>query len=189
MNSNLPGRLFYVVGASGAGKDSLIHAAAGCANKQDKLIIAPRVVTRTQQQSEHDVPLDERTFLKRAHSGMFLFYWQAHGYHYGIEKSILKQVHAGKNVLVNGSRAYIADVRQIYPAAVIVGIQADQEQMQERLIKRGRENQADIGERLERNRLYNEELKRADRVINNDQALEQAVLELLSLVREPVQRR
>ncbi len=185
MNLSLPGRLFYIVGASGAGKDSLIHAAAGYANKQDKLIVAPRVVTRTQQQSEHDVALDERTFLKRVHSGVFLFYWQAHGFHYGIEKSILKQVYAGNIVLVNGSRAYIADVRRIYPATVIVGVKADQDQLQERLLKRGRENQADIDERLERNRLYNQELELADRVIDNDQPLEQAALALLSLVREP----
>ena len=72
------------------------------AEAADHLMIAPRIVTRDARQSGHDVTMKEHTFLRCLDAGEFLFSWQAHGFHYAINKGILTSLEAEKNVMVNG---------------------------------------------------------------------------------------
>lgn len=182
-NSNCPGHLLYLVGASGVGKDSLINELLVIAKKQDQILLAPRFVTRSIRQPGYDQALTEPAFLKQRNAGAYLFSWQAHGYYYGVENSILLQLKKGRNILVNGSRAYIENARQIYPAVIVVGVEADQQHLQERLKNRGRESSEDIAERLTRNRQYQPVLRQADFVINNQQPVEQAAMDLRLCIR------
>jgi ribose 1,5-bisphosphokinase len=183
-NSTYPGRLLFIVGASGAGKDSLINTAVAHALLQDKLLLAPRVVTRSNQQSGSDQALTEQEYLKQRNAGIYLFSWQAHGYYYGIENDILLQLKEGNNILVNGSRAYIDSARENHPDVIIVGVEAKQQHLQKRLQKRGRESTENINERLARNSEYQSALQQADFVINNQQPVEQAAMDLLLQIRE-----
>ena len=183
-NPTFPGRLLYVIGASGVGKDSLINEVFAQAEQQDKILIAPRLVTRLSQPSGNDVALSKHAFQARQKAGAFLFHWQAHGFEYGIENSVLSQLKTGCNLLVNGSREYIANARKIHPQVIIVGVKADQQHLQARLKKRGRENTAVIAERLARNRQYHEVLQQADFVIDNQQSLDQAAADLLQRIRK-----
>ena len=146
-------------------------------------MIAPRMVTRRNTQSEHDVELSEQAFKRQQAADQFLFAWQAHGFHYGIDKNILTRLGEGKSILVNGSRAYAEQARWVYPALVMVGIDADPQILKARLKARGREKKAEIEERLLRNAQYQRELQRADVVIQNHQALETVAASFLALIR------
>ena len=111
----MTGRLFYLMGPSGAGKDSLLEAAReplqarGCR-------VARRVITRSAEAAGEDaqaVSTEEFEQLRR--SGAFALDWQANGLRYGIPRQIDDWLAAGEDVLVNGSRGYLDQARGRYP--------------------------------------------------------------------------
>ena len=65
---------------------------------------------------------------------------------------------AGDDVLVNGSRAHLAQARERYPTSLVLLLTVDQAVLRQRLIARGRESLADIEERLARNARFTAEL-------------------------------
>ncbi len=76
------GRLFIVVGPSGAGKDTLI---AGAKVLRPDLHWARRVITRAEVaggEPFEGVSLEE--FNTRRDAGEFALHWQAHGLSYGV---------------------------------------------------------------------------------------------------------
>ena len=71
------GRLFALVGPSGAGKDTLLAAASAA---RPDLVIVQRVITRPE--SAGGEPFEGVTpaeFARRNAAGLFALHWQAHG--------------------------------------------------------------------------------------------------------------
>ncbi len=142
------GRLFAVVGPSGAGKDTLIAAAA---EARPDLVVARRVITRPESAGGEDFTgVDVARFAAMQASGAFALVWQAHGLSYGIPASIEAALLAGRDVVFNGSRAALLQAALRFPAMKVIVVTASPEVLARRLAGRGRESAADIAQRLAR---------------------------------------
>ena len=147
------GRLIYLVGASGVGKDSVLARMRALLQPADRIIVAHRYITRiAHADGENHVALSTAEFLQRRDAGCFALHWQSHGLHYGIGREIELWLSLGMRVLVNGSRAHVVKLAQDYPKAEIVEITASEPIIRQRLRARGRESEAAIEVRLQRNR-------------------------------------
>lgn len=93
-------------------------------------------------------------FLDRCEHGGFLLAWKAHDLYYGIDKSVLRDLDAGFDVVVNGSRAQVDALRRRVKRAVVVFVGCDTDTLKQRLQARGRENQKQIEARLKRASSY-----------------------------------
>lgn len=178
------GRLIYLMGPSGSGKDSLLNAvrerlaADGCR-------IARRVITRSAEAVGEDaVAVSLAEFERDEAAGAFALSWRANGLAYGIPRQIDDWLAAGEDVLVNGSRAYLSEARQRYPALLAVLLRVDMAVLRERLLARGREAPAQIEQRLARNALFDEAVADLDgmHVLDNSSHLQRTVDNLLALI-------
>jgi ribose 1,5-bisphosphokinase len=142
------GRLFAVVGPSGAGKDTLLAAAAAA---RSGLVVARRVITRPEAAGgEPFEGVDAAAFAARAARGEFALTWAAHGLDYGIPATIDADLAAGRDVAFNGSRAVLAEAAARYPGLGVIHVTAPVPVLAARLAARGRESEGDIAARLAR---------------------------------------
>ena len=142
--------LVLVVGPSGAGKDTLMDAARARLGADPRFRWVRRVVTRPAEAGGEDhEPADPETFAARRDAGGFALSWEAHGIAYGIPADIAADLASGRVVVANGSRTVIADAATRFPTMVIE-VTAPAEVLAARLAGRGREDAADIAERLAR---------------------------------------
>jgi ribose 1,5-bisphosphokinase len=148
------GRLIYLMGPSGSGKDSLLNAArvrlavGGCR-------IARRVITRSAEALGEDaIGVSPAEFERMAGEGAFALSWHANGLAYGIPKQIDEWLATGQDVLVNGSRGHLAQARQRYPELLAILLQVDETVLRQRLQARGRESTEQIEARLARSRNF-----------------------------------
>jgi ribose 1,5-bisphosphokinase len=177
------GRLYYVMGPSGAGKDSVLGWVRVHGVSHD-VLCAHRYITRPADAGgENHVALSVAEFMSRAHRGLFSLTWQAHGLHYGIGREIEHWLERGARVLVNGSRDAYAQALERFPALQPVLITASRETMAKRLASRGRETGADVAARLARSDTY--PLPAGALVIHNDGDLGEAGNALLSAITQP----
>lgn len=153
-DADIRGKLIYLVGPSGAGKNSVIAATQKIVNKNNSLYFSLRYVTRPAQDissgDDGDVPVTAIAFAHYRLSGLFALDWQAHGFRYGIGSEINTALHAGKVVVINGSRAYTETALAKYPRMIVVQIQVPPDVAQARLTARAREDTAAIGARIRR---------------------------------------
>lgn len=150
----MPGRLIYLMGPSGAGKDSLIDAARPSL-QQMGCHVAQRVVTRSAESvGEAAQEVSAAEFQRMAEHGEFALSWHANGLGYGIPIQVDRWLAEGVHVLVNGSRAHLQQARLRYPLLLPVLLTVDGEVLRQRLIARGRESAADIEARLQRNQRF-----------------------------------
>ena len=153
-DADIRGRLIYVVGPSGAGKNSVIAAAQKFVNKNNSLYFSLRYVTRPTLDADGgndgDLPITATAFAQYRLSGLFALHWQAHGFSYGIGAEINTALHAGKTVVINGSRAYTETALAKYPTMIVVQIQVPPDVAQARLTARAREDTAAIDARVQR---------------------------------------
>jgi ribose 1,5-bisphosphokinase len=144
-------RLLVVVGASGAGKDSVLNAWLDTLPPEDRPHRARRTITRTPgDPSEAHEPADEAGFAQAQSAGEFAFSWHAHGLHYGIRHAELAPLANGRWVVMNGSRAHLAELRAVASQARVIEIVASDEVRSARLAHRAREQGERIGDRLAR---------------------------------------
>jgi len=103
-----PGTFFFVVGPSGAGKDTLIDGVR-TALAGEGYVFARRVITRPADSIGEDHEAETPAgFARRLAAGEFLLAWQAHGLDYGLPATLLGALAAGSHVVANGSRAMVA---------------------------------------------------------------------------------
>lgn len=150
----MDGRLIYLMGPSGSGKDSLIQAAReslltlGCD-------VVRRVITRSAESVGEDaVEVSPAEFELRREEGSFSLSWHANGLAYGIPAEIDQWLRSGRHVLVNGSRGYLPVALEHYPELVPVLLTVSDEVLRERLLRRGRESLEEIEARIRRNGLF-----------------------------------
>lgn len=184
------GRLIFLMGPSGSGKDSVIDhsrpalAALGVA-------IVRRVITRSAEaigEEAHSVSLQR--FLALREQGAFALDWQANGLHYGIPAEIDAWLADGRWVLVNGSRGHLREAREKYSDLLPILITVTADVLRQRLLGRGRESHAEIEQRLARNQRVPAELGSDVRYLDNSTTLDEAARRLLALLQEaglPVQ--
>ncbi|HEX2826523.1 MAG TPA: phosphonate metabolism protein/1,5-bisphosphokinase (PRPP-forming) PhnN [Burkholderiales bacterium] len=176
-------RLFYVVGASGVGKDSLIAYARERLATSRAIVFAHRYITRPAECGrENHIELSCAEFAQRERLGLFAMSWESHGYRYGIGVEIDAWLAQGLSVVVNGSRDYVPQVRRRYPDIGVVWVSAPPEVVESRLQSRGRESSREIEARLERNSRLGVEAPDDVLRIDNDGTLETAGERLIALL-------
>ncbi|MBD3612738.1 MAG: phosphonate metabolism protein/1,5-bisphosphokinase (PRPP-forming) PhnN [Piscirickettsiaceae bacterium CG_4_9_14_3_um_filter_43_564] len=145
-----PGTLFYVMGASGCGKDSLLHYARQQL-ASEAVVFTHRYITRpVELTGENHIQLSTAEFTNRLKHHCFKFHWHSHDLDYGIGIEVDHWLNQGLNVVMNGSRGYLETAIQKQPDLVPVLIEVDVNVLRERLINRGRETLAQIEKRVQR---------------------------------------
>lgn len=142
--------LFYVMGPSGSGKDSLLRALHSRLGPDDRVVVAHRYITRDADANEASVSLTTGEFERRAGLGCLALHWRSHGLHYGIGVEIEPWLARGLRVIVNGSREYLPHAVARYPALCAVHVRVAPEVLAARLRQRGRESEEAIARRLAR---------------------------------------
>lgn len=150
------GTLALVVGPSGAGKDTLIRGARAALVHRSEFVFPVRQVTRPAQAAagEDYLALSDARFLERRALGAYALSWRAHGLWYGVPRSVEHSLAQGRIVVVNASRAVIAEARNRYPRRRIFFVTAPEPVLMRRLEARGREAGAEIAARVDRARAY-----------------------------------
>ena len=150
------GKLIWLMGPSGSGKDSLLAELRQ--QEPAQLLVAHRYITRAANAgNENHIALSEPEFFTRAGQNLLALSWHANGFYYGVGVEIDLWLHAGFDVVVNGSPAIL----------------------RQRLQARGRESETEIAARLERAARYT---PYDCHVLNNDGSLLQSVDTLLTLM-------
>jgi ribose 1,5-bisphosphokinase len=135
------GRLLYVVGPSGAGKDTLLSWVRKRLPDDAAVAFAHRVETREVGAAQFEASLA---------AGRFAMHWRANGHAYGIGNEIHDWLARGRTVIVNGSRGYLPQALADFPRLEVVHVVAGAETLQRRLVTRGRESSSEIAGRLKR---------------------------------------
>lgn len=192
------GRLIYVAGPSGAGKDSLmgwvrrqLKSHHGAPLTHRPVFFAHRSITRPPAGpgDEQHESLDSATFDALRDAGAFAFDWRANGLHYGVRAIELAPLQAGHTVVVNGSRAYLGEAVRRCPGLVAVHVTAGIDTLRRRLSGRGRESAEDVEARLQRAAAF-QLPEGVDAVeIRNETTLEAAGQELLAVLLDGGMRR
>ncbi len=146
------GRLVLVVGASGAGKDSVLRYARKRLAGDRRFVFPRRVVTRqTNIAAEDHESVDEQSYDALAQRRAFALQWQAHGLKYGVRREIEDHLRRGCIVGVNVSRTIIPETVRRFPNTVIAEIYAAPETRLARIAERGRETPTEGLTRNQRN--------------------------------------
>lgn len=145
------GLLVAVVGPSGAGKDTLIARAVTALGGEPRIVFARRVVTRPADLSSEDHDsLDLAAFDDAEAAGAFCLTWRAHGLAYGLPLACLENCRDGRVVVANVSRRALAPAMARFPALCVVEVTAARELLIARIAARGRESEAEIRARVDR---------------------------------------
>lgn len=180
----MQGRLIYLMGPSGSGKDSLIDAARpalaarGCQ-------VARRVITRSAEavgEAAQSVSVEQ--FAQLEAQGSFALSWHANGLAYGVPIIIEQWLAEGRDVLVNGSRGHLPQARARYPALLAIALDVEESVLRRRLLARGRESVEQIEARLERSRQL-QTVSPGVVILDNSGALHATVERLLAIIQAP----
>jgi phosphonate metabolism protein PhnN/1,5-bisphosphokinase (PRPP-forming) len=130
-----------VVGASCAGKDTLIAAARKHFAPNARYVFPQRDITRPENVDDepHRAVSESEFYSLEAHGGYALC-WRAHEFCYGVPASINADLAKGKRVVVNVSREAIAEAMEHYRDVQVLHITASPGTLQKRLAARGRED-------------------------------------------------
>ncbi|GHT86986.1 ribose 1,5-bisphosphate phosphokinase PhnN [Betaproteobacteria bacterium] len=181
----MQGALIYLMGPSGAGKDSLLTALRQSDAKN--LLIAHRYITRpvNSRDDEQHVFLSEAEFQGRRQRGLFSLDWQAHGDAYAIGTEVDNWLQYGFWVVVNGSREYLPTAKAKYGKRLIpVCLLVTRKTLEKRLVARGRENAEQIAQRLERAGKYQDNLPDDCLFLHNETDIEDAARRFLQLMQD-----
>ncbi len=179
--------LIYLMGPSGAGKDSLLERLR--AETRAGPLVAHRYITRPANAGcENHIALSEQEFLRRRAKGLFALDWQAHEHYYAFGIEVDLWLLQGIDVVVNGSRAHLPQAMQRYGAQLLpVCLQVSPGVLRQRLERRGRETAAQIEQRLVRAADYQQTLPAGCRLLDNNGDLGHTLDALLALTEKQPQ--
>ncbi len=143
--------LVYLMGPSGAGKDSVLQYARDRIGGRYDVVVAHRYITRPAAAGhENYISLSRDEFALRRRKGLFALDWEARGVRYAVGVEINLWLAAGLVVVVSGSRAHFHCAADSLPGVTPVAITAPVEVLRQRLLARGREGAAEIDQRVAR---------------------------------------
>lgn len=177
------GYLILIVGPSGVGKDSLIDGAREILLSDPSFDFAIRDINRPQTAGgeAHRTVTDE-AFAELEAAGGYALSWKAHGLNYGIPMAYEAALSRGISVVANVSRTVIAQARSLYQPVAIIKVSAPADLLRERLIARGREDEADIAGRIERAGEF--DVSGPDVIeLSNDSSLENGIDRMVAIIR------
>ncbi len=144
-------RLIYVVGPSGAGKDSLLDWLKNRLPLASLVHFARRTIDRpTQPLGEQHESVDAARFVRLRDANAFVLHWRANGRQYGVRHNELKPLQEQAWVLVNGSRAHLGQALSQFDGMNVLHISASAEILRARLLARRRESPEVIEARVQR---------------------------------------
>jgi ribose 1,5-bisphosphokinase len=145
---NARGAVAYVMGPSGAGKDTLLTGARARLDPA-RFVFAHRYITRPPMpHDENFVALTSAEFAARSLAGLFAFAWRARDVDYGIGIEIEEWRARGLTVVASGSRADWTTGAPTRAGAVPILVTARADILAARLETRGRD--PDVAARLAR---------------------------------------
>jgi ribose 1,5-bisphosphokinase len=144
-------RIVYVMGPSGAGKDSVMRAVRERLDGRWRVVFAHRYATRPPAAAHpNEVALGAGEFALRLDRALFTFAWEAWAVRYAIGTEVRAWVARGLLVVVSGSREYFQRALRDDLEVLPVLITAPLAERARRLRARAREDEAAIAERLRR---------------------------------------
>ena len=176
--------LYYLMGASGSGKDSILryfrqHYSQDCGRP---IVIAHRYITRESDETENAISLTPREFALRKEHHFFALDWQAHDLSYGIGVEVNHWLEQGVNVLLNGSRAYLQEAKKKYGKKLhSILVDVDDNLLEQRLLSRQREENESLEKRLQRHGELKNTINADDTIINNA-SIERAAQSLAQII-------
>ncbi|WP_045222972.1 phosphonate metabolism protein/1,5-bisphosphokinase (PRPP-forming) PhnN [Desulfonatronum thioautotrophicum] len=177
------GRLIYVVGPSGSGKDTLLDYARQRLDGAGRVAFAHRYITRPADAGgENHIALTDKEFAMRCRAGLFAMNWHSHAMDYGVGIEIDCWLAKGVSAVVNGSRAYLPQARKSHPDLRLIWITAGEDTIRTRLVARGRENTGQIQERLERDARFSGRLMDDAVIIPNEGPVAEAGEQLVAAI-------
>jgi ribose 1,5-bisphosphokinase len=164
----MEGSLVYVMGPSGAGKDSILGRARALLPPDAPVVFAHRYITRPADSGgENHIAVTRAEFAMRRAYGLFAYHWHAHGNDYAVGREIHDWRGAGLTVVVSGSRDHFVRTGGLDSQVRPVLITAPAERLRQRLAGRGRESALEAAERLERADAYEIDDPRLVTIVND----------------------
>ncbi|HDS15472.1 MAG TPA: phosphonate metabolism protein/1,5-bisphosphokinase (PRPP-forming) PhnN [Proteobacteria bacterium] len=185
-----PGQLFYLMGDSGAGKNTLFNYARAKLQDDKNIKFALRYITRptANNGTEEHISITHEDFKRLLQADFFAMFWTSHGFHYGISTEINRWLAQNDRVVIIGSRQYYHTAKIDYPQLHAVLIQAEPDLLLQRLRSRNREKPEEIKQRLSRNAGYSDFRNLIDTkftIIENNLKLEAASRKLINVICKP----
>jgi thymidine phosphorylase len=175
------GAFIYVVGPSGAGKDSLIDGARAVL-PADQFIFARRIITRPAGSvGEVHEACTQAEFDQKKAQNEFLVSWRAHDLSYALPAKLLLNQQLGQHVIANGSRNLVAELASKVSPFFVIEVSAPSEVLQARLHARGRESAQGVAQRLHRSVTPYPPGAQVLR-INNDKSLDDGIQAFLNAI-------
>lgn len=166
---NIVGQLFFIVGNSGSGKDSLIREVKNLWPQEfPPLKIARRYITRPPHETEPYYSVSKPEFQKMQSQGKFCLSWFIYDTFYGVSADILDCVKNGNFCIVNVSRKIVSSAKVRFPELKVIFVRVPFEITLERIRSRGREaeNSPEYQARIKRAQ-KNQNFPDADTIIDN----------------------
>ena len=176
-------KLILVVGASGAGKDSLLKVAKLHFRDYPNVHFLRRYITRKPGEFEDNFYVDDIAFEILKDHGFFFSFWYAHDLKYGVPRQEIESLKENETIIVSISRTKIREFEQRFSGKVTtINITAEESIIKERLERRKRESSMQIKTRLERMLIP----VSASNLINfeNNAGLEISSVSFLSILKE-----
>jgi ribose 1,5-bisphosphokinase len=174
-------RMIYVMGPSGAGKDSLLDWLRNKLPPQSPIHFAKRTIDRPLQAlGEQHESVDATTFDRLQKEKSFAMHWLANGRQYGVRHGELEPLRQQQWLLVNGSRAYLPEALRQFDGLNVLHISASADILRARLLARQRETPEVVEARVQRAVAFS--VPTSCRCVNvlNDTSLDDAGAELLN---------
>lgn len=183
MVDSFSGRVVYVVGPSGAGKDYLLNLALTAIGDTPDVHFIQRDITRplTPNASEAHNPVSNTYFDATLKAGGYFHHWRAHGFGYGIPKAYFDGLLAHATVVICGSRGAIVAAQAVFGNLVVVHITASKSVLRERLESRAREGSKAIEARLTRD-VFIPQTQSEIVTITNDHSPDRSVAQLVAVI-------
>lgn len=180
------GKLIYLMGPSGSGKDAILSGLRQQLHPQSRLIIAHRYITRHWQSGgENHVELSDVEFELRKSLNLFSMHWKANQNKYAIGCEVDTWLEANYSVLVNGSRAYLGKAKSRYQDSLVpVIVMTNESTLKSRLLARGREDEAAIALRIQRASDYPTQISESFYTLDNNGTLAGAVQQFEQLIEQ-----
>jgi guanylate kinase len=179
--------LIVISGTPGAGKDSVVRCLKECAHPFHFVVTATDRPPRPDEVHGRDyffVTTDE--FENMIASDELLEHALVYGQHKGVPKQQVREaLVSGKDVVMRIDVQGAATIRELVPDAVLIFLTApSEEELEQRLRERGSDSPDQIKRRIATAREEMERMPEFDYVVvNRDEKLDQAVNDVLAIVR------